>query len=196
MSDIRRGSARPGRVLFKGLALVGQWYWTLRNFLVLRLIWRLRWPVVFRGPVRVPSTGGMVIVGRDVEFGPNVNIEAATGARLTIGDHVSINQGTFIVARGVVSIGENTRIGEYVSIRDNDHRFSDASMPIRQQGYVVRPVAIGQDVWIGRGATVLKGITIGDGAVIGAGAVVTKDVPAYAIVVGVPARQMGTRLND
>jgi acetyltransferase-like isoleucine patch superfamily enzyme len=53
------------------------------------------------------------------------------------------------------------------------------------------PIVINDDVWIGFNATVLKGVTIGRGAVVGACAVVTKDVPAYAIVVGNPARTVG-----
>jgi acetyltransferase-like isoleucine patch superfamily enzyme len=55
------------------------------------------------------------------------------------------------------------------------------------------PIRIGDGAWLGTGCIVLDGVSIGRGAVVGAGAVVTKDVPDWAIVVGVPARQVGTR---
>ena len=87
-----------------------------------------------------------------------------------------------------VVIGEDCLIAELVSIRDHDHRFADLDVPIRAQGADVAEVNIGRNVWIGSKATVLKGVTIGDDAIVGAGAVVTRDVPANAIVIGVPAR--------
>lgn len=127
---------------------------------------------------------------------PDVNVSASRGGRLVIGDQVSINQGCFIICRQSIEIGADTRIGEYVSIRDNDHGWRDPNTPIRLQGFITAPVIIGCDVWIGRGAVILKGVTVGDGAVIGAGAIVTKDVPQYAVAVGVPARVIGQRSGE
>ncbi|MBQ9432819.1 MAG: CatB-related O-acetyltransferase [Synergistaceae bacterium] len=63
-------------------------------------------------------------------------------------------------------------------------------------GYFDEPLRIGSDVWIGSNACVLRGLVVGDGAVIGAGSVVTKDVPAYAVVVGNPARVIKYRFSD
>ena len=66
-------------------------------------------------------------------------------------------------------------------------------MPVRLQGYECAEVVIGSDVWIGAHATILPGVTIGDRAVVGAGAVVTRDVGEGQVVVGVPARVIGSR---
>jgi acetyltransferase-like isoleucine patch superfamily enzyme len=83
-------------------------------------------------------------------------------------------------------------IGEYTSIRDANHRFGEGAA-IRDSGYEAKPIEIGANVWIGRGATVLAGVRIGDNAVVGANAVVTRDIPAGAVAVGVPARPLEIR---
>jgi acetyltransferase-like isoleucine patch superfamily enzyme len=83
-------------------------------------------------------------------------------------------------------------IGEYTSIRDQDHR-TDSPGPTREAGYITAPVRIGTDAWIGRGCAVLKGVTIGDRAVIGANSIVTRDVPADEVWFGAPARLRRSR---
>ena len=69
----------------------------------------------------------------------------------------------------------------------------DTSVPVRRQTFRRAKTVIEDDVWIGYGAIILRGVTVGRGAVVGAGAVVTKDVPAWAVSVGVPARVMRSR---
>jgi maltose O-acetyltransferase len=82
-----------------------------------------------------------------------------------------------------------------VSIIGTNHLVDELAVPVRMAAWdrSRREVCIGNDVWIGAGATVLPGVRIGDGGVIGAGAVVTTDVPASAIVAGVPARVLRYR---
>ena len=82
-----------------------------------------------------------------------------------------------------------------VAIRDHDHRFDGPlAVPIREQGHVCAPVTIGDNVWLAGKSTVLKGVTIGDNAVVGANAVVTRDIPANAVAMGVPARVIRYRV--
>jgi acetyltransferase-like isoleucine patch superfamily enzyme len=145
------------------------------------------------GTVRITGVFGHIKIGNSAHFGDGVKLGASKNASLLIGDYVSINQGCFIISIESITIGDYCRIGEYVSIRDNDHEWADPCTPIVKQGYRVKPVTIGKDVWVGRAACIMKGVTIGDGAIIGAGAVVTKDVGAHSIVGGVPAKVIGSR---
>lgn len=162
--------------------------------LVLGLAWTFEGRVRIEGRIIVRSFGGDVRIGDGALLGPMVVMGSARGARLTVGKGTSINQGSFVEAADAITIGENCLIGEYCSIRDNDHAFADPILPIRQQGKTSAPIVIEDDVWLGRSVTVTKGVRIGRGAVIGASSVVTKDIPAGAVAVGIPARVIKWRL--
>lgn len=152
------------------------------------LIWDFDGPAIIEGAPRTMAIRGTVRIGRHVALRDVAQIDCLQGAHITIGAYTTVNRGTFIVARESIKIGANVLIGEYVSIRDNDHAFAAPDTLIQQQGFVTVPVDIGNDVWIGRAAVICKGVSIGDGAVIGANSVVTRDVPPYAVAAGVPAR--------
>ncbi len=115
------------------------------------------------------------------------------GGVIRIGQNCTINPYCMIQGNGGVHIGDNSLIASHVCIYSANHRFSDASNPIRAQGETCLGVRIGSDVWIGGGAIILDGVNIGDGAVIAAGAVVTQDVEAKAVIAGVPGRQVALR---
>jgi acetyltransferase-like isoleucine patch superfamily enzyme len=87
-----------------------------------------------------------------------------------------------------IIIGHNVMIAQAVSIRDTDHKYADIDTPMLKQGIITAPIIVGDDVWIGYGVSILKGVTIGSGAIIAAGSIVTKNVPPYSIVGGVPAK--------
>lgn len=114
------------------------------------------------------------------------------GAKLVIGDNVGIS-GAVLHAWNSIEVGDRVMIGAAALIYDSDFHPLNAEDRSRLDDSKVAtaPVVIGPDVWIGARAMVLKGVTIGRGAIVAAGAVVTKDVPAGAIVGGVPAKVVG-----
>lgn len=177
-----------GARAFKGAYYVKRTLISALTRLRLSLIWTFNGKVIFAGPVYARAVSGQVIIGNRVLFGPFVNIDCARNASLVIGNNCTINQGTFIVSLDHIHIGSSVSIGEYCSIRDNDHQWENPSVEIREQGYTTAPVQIDDDVWIGRGVVIGKGVRIGRGAVIGANSVVVKDVEPFTVVGGIPAK--------
>jgi len=131
----------------------------------------------------------------NVRIGKRCVFQGAPQSKIIIGNKVSINDGCYITSLFSITIGESTSIGEYTSIRDYNHKFDDVHVTIKNQDYYGAPIEIGKDCWIGRGCIILPGVIIGDGAVIGANSVVSKDVPAYSVVAGVPAKVIKMRNN-
>ncbi len=127
----------------------------------------------------------------------------ATWNNMIIGSDVSINErNVFMNTRAKVIIGDHVMFGPNVTFITGDHRVDiegrymtsikeDEKLPENDQDIVL----IG-DNWIGANSTVLKGVTVGEGAIVAAGALVTKDVPPYAVVGGVPARVLKYRFNS
>jgi len=137
--------------------------------------------------VRFGYTFRDIQVGDRCSFGIGIFLNSGPEGYIHLGQNVGLNDYTYLSALYGIEIGDNTRIGEFVSIRDNDHAFTDPNQLICKQSFVGKPIKIGADVWIGRGVFIGKGIEIGEGAVIGANSVVTRSIPPYAIAVGAPA---------
>lgn len=141
--------------------------------------------ISFHGVIKIgknsffTAQGGLISVGHNTVFNMNVNINASVG--------------------GGIRIGEWCLIGPNVVMRTANHRYADPNRRIREQGHEAADIIIGDDVWIGANVVVVGGVRIGSGAVVGAGSVVTRDVPALAVVAGVPARviaRRGDRMAD
>jgi acetyltransferase-like isoleucine patch superfamily enzyme len=171
-----------------------------------RLFARLAWLKLRHGR-RLQTDGPCFIC-------PRVRLELGRHAVLRIGRWAWIGHGTKIrVHEGVVSIGAKSVLGQDCTISafqhigigrecivadrvmliDFDHGVVDVERPIRLQGIYKRDVEVGHNVWIGYGACILRGVSVGDNSVVGTNAVVTRDVPADAVVAGVPARVIRMR---
>ena len=125
------------------------------------------------------------------EHGVYVKVTADT-ARIALGTEVFVGFGVEFDIADELTIGSHVLIAPGCFITDHIHRYAREEL-IASQGTSTAPVHIGDDVWLGARSVVLPGVTIGAGAIVGAGAVVTRDVLPYAIMAGVPARQIGTR---
>ncbi len=142
-----------------------------------------------------PAGQGRIVVGPWSWIGDDTSLRAHAG-RVTIGAKVIVGGSTSINAHLDVAIGDRCLLAEGVHLTDFDHRTQRLDVPIKDQGIVTAPVRIGADVWLGRNVTILRGVDVGQGSVIGAQAVVTRDIPAFSIAVGVPARVVRSRLPE
>jgi acetyltransferase-like isoleucine patch superfamily enzyme len=129
-----------------------------------------------------------------LEIGDNCTIQnfaffqlTKPNPRVIVGDNSVIGRHCMITAKNLIRLGSNVLMGAYVQVIDHNHGIV-AGRTIREQPAEIGEVIIGNDVWIGAGAKILANVHIGDGAVIGTNAVVTKDIPANAVAVGVPAQ--------
>jgi acetyltransferase-like isoleucine patch superfamily enzyme len=133
-----------------------------------------------------------VVLGRWSWIGHGCKLRAHEGEVL-IGAKTVLGQECTISAYQHVAIGRECIVADRVMLIDFDHGVVEVERPIRLQGIYKRDVDVGHNVWIGYGACILRGVRVGDNAVIGTSAVVTKDVPANAVVGGVPARVLRMR---
>jgi len=173
-----------------------------------RLLWRYLWRRLLTHAGRRWRSDGLLFLGRGLE------LEVGQKGRLDFGRFVWIGDGTKIRCHeGRVEIGAKTvmgqectisayqrvRIGEQCVIADRsmfidfDHGVVEVDRPIRQQGIYKRDVEVGSNVWIGYGACILRGVRVGDNSIVGTNSVVTRDVPANAVVAGIPARVIRMR---
>ena len=176
-------------------------YWVLFKtivrgfFYIINAAYRLRScetgrMVSVKGNLKVWAKG-KIIIGDNCKIWSVIGttqISAGPMATIEIGENTFINSGSIITARKHIKIGKNCHIANQVILMDDDfHAVNE-----RNLGSAKKEIIIGDNVWIATRATILKGVNIGEGAVVAAGAVVTKDVPPFALVGGVPAKIIRT----
>ncbi len=173
-----------------------------------QLLWRYSWRRLLTAAGRRWNTDGLVFLGRGLELEIGRNGKLDLGRFVWIGDgtkirchegRVEIGAKTVIGQECTISAYQRVRIGEQCVIADRamfidfDHGVVEVERPIRVQGIYKRDVEVGSNVWIGYGACILRGVSVGDNSIVGTNSVVTKDVPANAVVAGIPARVIRMR---
>jgi len=139
---------------------------------------------------RIQMFDGSLITNGDVSLYPGVTL-LINGGKISIGNNTRVNAFSKLISSQEIKIGSDCLIAQNVMIRDNDgHKIGTKE----ENKNWIKPVNIGNNVWIGERATILKGVTIGDGAVIAAGSVVTQDVAPKTIVAGVPAKEIKSEI--
>jgi acetyltransferase-like isoleucine patch superfamily enzyme len=131
-------------------------------------------------------------IGRWAWVGHGTKIRVHEG-EVSIGAKTVMGQECTISAYQHVSIGRECIVADRVMLIDFDHGVVEVERPIRLQGIYKRDVRVAHNVWIGYGACILRGVGVGENSVIGTSSVVTRDVPANAVVGGVPARVIRMR---
>lgn len=215
--DYRLDTAVNGRILSqvlwqRALAQLRGVYWQLwlrrshGHFFIGRSV-RLRHPQLISVGRAVIIEDNVIIDALSKEgviLGDNVTIAKFTtiqctgvirhlGVGLTIGHNSAVGAYSFLGAQGGIQIGANVIMGPRVSLHAENHLYGDLTIPIRLQGESRQGIVIEDDCWVGAGSIILDGVRISQGSVIAAGSVVTKSVPAYSVMAGVPARLIKTR---
>lgn len=140
--------------------------------------------------------GDRCTVGRYAVIRPSNVLLDEAGEGLRLGNNSNIGAYSYIGCSGFIEIGNNVMMGPRVNLMAENHNFSETYIPMKVQGVTREFIKIEDDCWLGVGSTVLAGITVGKGSIVAAGAVVSKDVPPYSIVGGVPAKIIKSRISE
>lgn len=163
--------------------------WVIRSKLIHTKIRIIRFPIDLRGRKYIDF-------GENLTTGVGCRFEVfstATIKKLSFGKNVQINDYVHISVMDRVYIGNNVLMASHIYISDNSHgvykgeiQSSPDTPPIERQ-YIISPVIIEDNVWIGEGVIIMPGVRIGRGSIIGARSVVNKSIPKESIAVGQPA---------
>lgn len=172
-------------LLFKVFALLNSFLWRIIYFNKLTLVFPT---LIFeKSPFEL-------FYGCHVKFGKKTVLskysEVVCKGELTVGENFSLNKYSRIVSHECINIGSNVIIAQFVSILDHDHKYEILQGKLSFEGYISKPIIIGDNVWIGDKVTICKGVKIGSNVIIGANSVVTKDIEDNCIAGGVPCKKI------
>jgi acetyltransferase-like isoleucine patch superfamily enzyme len=139
------------------------------------------------------SFGKQVTLGRFSMIRPSGYYGREIGVGLKIGDNSNIGAYCYLGCGGGIEIGSHVMMSPRVSLHSENHNFERLDLSMKDQGVTRSPIVIEDDCWLASGSVILSGVRIGQGSIVAAGAVVTKDVPPYSIVGGVPAKIIDRR---
>ena len=159
------------------------WY-QLRAFIWFRAA---PWSTSIYGRIGFAHLPCRINIGKNCSLGDRLYLSTGRSGVIDIGNNVSINTGGLLVASERITIGDNTAIGEYVSIRDQVHKFA-VGHGIHGQGYRISPVDIGCNVWIGRGVFIGPGSRISSNSIVAANSVVHGEFPPNVLLARAPAK--------
>jgi acetyltransferase-like isoleucine patch superfamily enzyme len=189
----RRFELTPAPGFLVALYLSLRWHCRVSPRAVIRFPFRL---IIGRGSrihrCSLVASGRGISLGESVEILDGCVLNSLDG-EISIKNHSSFGPNATIYGYGPVTIGSYVAIASYAMVVAGNHNFSDRDKPIIFQGSTGKGILIEDDVWVATHAVVLDGVTVGTGSVLAAGAVVTKDVPPYSVVAGVPARVIRKR---
>lgn len=145
--------------------------------------------VIFQNPSCI-YLGRIKGIGANTFFGPVTEyLGTRYNPKIIIGDGTWIGKNCSIASIHSVTIGKDVLFAGHVHITDHSHGYLDINVPISQQQLISKgPITIEDQCWLGFSCEILSGVHIGRHSIVAARAVVTKDVPAYSIVAGNPAR--------
>jgi acetyltransferase-like isoleucine patch superfamily enzyme len=130
--------------------------------------------------------GDQILVGRQ-------SILSCNDAQIRVGNFVSIGPFCFFACKSRIDVGSNVSIGSGAQLMAGGHVAADPDVPVIRQARTAKGITIEDGAWVGTGAILLDGVTVGHNSIVGAGAVVSKDVPAWTVVLGNPARVVQKR---
>lgn len=142
------------------------------------------------------TLGDRCTIGRYACIRPTNVLLDEPGEGLVMGDHSNIGAYSYVGCSGYIEIGNQVMMGPHVYLLAENHNFTRTDIPMKDQGVSRSTIIIEDDCWIGSNVTILAGVTVGAGSIVAAGAVVTKDVPPFSVVGGVPAKVISSRKSE